>query len=76
MKSLSYKVNKYGLDLWASFLRYWSLRKAYPLVVALWFDLIETDQEFRLVFGDEVAEKLIQVIEKGELTQQVVDLMR
>lgn len=67
---------KLGLDLWGSFIKYWSLRKAYPFIPAFWFDLIESDDEFRQVFSNEVAEELIQVIEDGRLTREVVNLMK
>ena len=68
--------HKLGLDLWTSFIKYWSLRKAYPLIPTFWFDLIESDDEFRQVFSNEVAEELIQVIEDGRLTREVVNLMK
>lgn len=68
--------HKLGLDIWTSFIKYWSLRKVYPLIPSLWFDLIESDYEFRQVFSDEVAEELIILIDKGRLTKEVVNLMR
>ena len=69
-------ANNLGLDIWTSFIKYWSLRKAYPFIPTFWFDLIESDQEFRLVFSEEVAEELIRVIEEGRLTREVVNLMK
>lgn len=63
------------LDLWATFIKYWSLRTAYPFIPAFWFDLIECDNEFRIVFSEVVADELIKIIESGELTKEVVDLM-
>jgi len=70
------EANNLGLDLWTSFIKYWSLRKAYPLIPTFWFDLIESDQEFRNIFSEEVAEELIKVIEEGKLTKEIVHLIK
>ena len=75
-ESLVHEQEKLGLDLWTSFITYWLLRKAYPMVPTFWFDLIESDHEFREVFSEEVAEEIVNLIEKDKLTKEVVYLMR
>lgn len=62
-------------DLWTSFIAYWSLRKAYPLVPAIWFDLIDFDEEFRTVFSEQVADEIVKIIDQGRLTKEIIFLM-
>lgn len=76
LENFVHEANNLGLDIWTSFIKYWSLRKAYPFIPTFWFDLIESDQEFRLVFSEEVAEELIKVIEDGRLTKEIVHLIK
>lgn len=76
LETLVDEQEKLGLDLWTSFITYWLLRKAYPMIPTFWFDLIEADHEFREVFSEEVADELVKLIEEGRLTKEVVYLMK
>lgn len=75
IENLAQENEKLGLDLWTSFIKYWSLRTAYPFIPTFWFDLMEVDNEFRQVFSDAAANELIKVIKSGKLTKQVLDLI-
>ena len=77
-KNLVSGVQKMEPELLDNFIQYWSIRKSYSLNSAslikerknsdsnVWLKLIESNHRFREMFGEEVAQTLIKIIEEGE----------
>lgn len=64
-------------EVLTNFLAYWSIRKSEPFVAARtirnikiqkperWFELIESNHKFREIYGEEIAEEVIKIIQHG-----------
>ena len=58
------------VELVSNFIKYWLLRKSNPCFSGsgnTWLTLIESNHKFRIRYGEDLANKLVEFIKEGSL---------
>ncbi len=68
------KVDNFDKDILKNFVTYWLIRKADPfssdnIIKEMtssgdWIDIIESNNKFRVMYGEEIASRIIKIIEE------------